>query len=168
MRWLILMIIQGMFGHCVEGYGLMRSIGDGWMVGLGDPVGLFQHWWFYDSMICSSFHGVTSVHGHLEYGLQLSLQKYITHTHCVHIHCLVSMNVYSARIDVCQWVQYFLMEEFSDISLLHTHFHVRCHSVRLSSCCHLSHNKKKSNGILAGWFNLFCHTMNIHLWSCGE
>ena len=22
--------------------GLMRTIGDGWMVGLGDPVGLFQ------------------------------------------------------------------------------------------------------------------------------
>ena len=28
----------------------MRSIGDGWMVGLGDPVGLFQSWRFYDSM----------------------------------------------------------------------------------------------------------------------
>jgi len=24
--------------------GLMRTIGDGWMVGLGDPVGLFQPW----------------------------------------------------------------------------------------------------------------------------
>jgi len=28
----------------------MRTIGDGWMVGLGDPVGLFQPWWFSDSM----------------------------------------------------------------------------------------------------------------------
>ena len=27
-----------------EGCGLMRTIGDGWMVGLGDPVGLFQPW----------------------------------------------------------------------------------------------------------------------------
>ena len=35
-------------GHCVEGHGLVRSIGDGWMVGLGDPVGLFQRG---DSMI---------------------------------------------------------------------------------------------------------------------
>ena len=43
--------VQGMFGHCVEGHGLMRTIGDGWMVGLGDPVGLFQPWWFYDSVI---------------------------------------------------------------------------------------------------------------------
>ena len=36
--------VQGMFGRCVEGHGLMRTIGDGWMVGLGDPVGLFQPW----------------------------------------------------------------------------------------------------------------------------
>jgi len=27
------------------------GIGDGWMVGLGDPVGLFQSQWFYDSVI---------------------------------------------------------------------------------------------------------------------
>jgi len=30
----------------------VRAIGDGWMVGLGDPVGLSQPWWFYDSMVC--------------------------------------------------------------------------------------------------------------------
>jgi len=34
--------IQGTFRHRVEGCGLMRTIGDGWTVGLGDPVGLFQ------------------------------------------------------------------------------------------------------------------------------
>ena len=33
--------VQGTFGRCVEGHGLMRTIGDGWMVGLDDPVGLF-------------------------------------------------------------------------------------------------------------------------------
>ena len=27
----------------------MGTIGDEWMVGLDDPVGLFQPWWFYDS-----------------------------------------------------------------------------------------------------------------------
>ena len=43
--------VQGEFGLCVEGHGLMRTTGDGWMVGLGDPVGPFQPWWFYDSMI---------------------------------------------------------------------------------------------------------------------
>lgn len=32
---------HGMFGRCVEGRGLMMTIGDGWMVELGDPVGLF-------------------------------------------------------------------------------------------------------------------------------
>ena len=31
-------------GRCVEGHGLVRTIGDGWMVGLRDPVGLFQPW----------------------------------------------------------------------------------------------------------------------------
>ena len=34
--------------------GLMRTTGDGWMVGLGDPVGLFQTSWFY-SMILWTF-----------------------------------------------------------------------------------------------------------------
>ena len=42
--------VQGRFGHCVEGHGLVRTIGGGWMVGLGDPVGLFQPLWFYDSV----------------------------------------------------------------------------------------------------------------------
>ena len=34
--------VQRMFGHCVEGHGLVRAIGEGQMVGLDDPVGLFQ------------------------------------------------------------------------------------------------------------------------------
>ena len=34
--------VQGTFGRCVEERGLARTIGDGWMVGLSDPVGLFQ------------------------------------------------------------------------------------------------------------------------------
>jgi len=33
--------VQGMFERCVEGCGLVITIGGGWMVGLGDPVGLF-------------------------------------------------------------------------------------------------------------------------------
>ena len=31
-------------GDIVEGHGLVRTIGDGWMVGLGDLVDLFQPW----------------------------------------------------------------------------------------------------------------------------
>ena len=34
--------VQGMFGHCVEGHGLVRSIGDRRILGLGDLVGLFR------------------------------------------------------------------------------------------------------------------------------
>ena len=43
--------VQGTFGRCVEGNGLVRTIVDGLMVGLGDPVGLFQPWRFCDSVI---------------------------------------------------------------------------------------------------------------------
>jgi len=44
-------------------------------------------------------------------------------------------------------VIFFHMEEFSDTPLLHMHFHVRCHFVRLPLCCHLSHINKK-------WLNI--------------
>jgi len=33
---------QRAFGCCVEGHGLVRTIGERRMVGLDDPVGLFQ------------------------------------------------------------------------------------------------------------------------------
>jgi len=41
--------VQGMFRHCVEEHGLMRTVGDGWTVGLDDLVGLFQPWCLYES-----------------------------------------------------------------------------------------------------------------------
>ena len=34
--------VQRAFGCCVEGHGLARTIGEVRMVGLDDPVGLFQ------------------------------------------------------------------------------------------------------------------------------
>jgi len=34
--------VQRALGCCVEGHGLARTIGEGLMVGLDDPVGLFQ------------------------------------------------------------------------------------------------------------------------------
>ena len=34
--------VQRALGCCVEGHGLARTIGDGRMAGLDDPVGLFQ------------------------------------------------------------------------------------------------------------------------------
>ena len=36
--------VQGTFGFCVEEHGLLRTIGDRWMVGLDALVGLFQPW----------------------------------------------------------------------------------------------------------------------------
>jgi len=46
--------VQGTFGRCVEGCGLVRTLGDGWMVGLDGLVGLFPPWQFYDSMIATA------------------------------------------------------------------------------------------------------------------
>ena len=34
--------VETAFGCCVEGHGLARTIGEGRMVGLDDPVALFQ------------------------------------------------------------------------------------------------------------------------------
>ena len=36
--------VQGTFRRCVEGRGLVRTIGGRQTVGLDDPVGLFQPW----------------------------------------------------------------------------------------------------------------------------
>jgi len=40
--------VQRAFGCCVEGHGLGGTNGEGQMVGLDDPVGLFQPQRFYD------------------------------------------------------------------------------------------------------------------------
>ena len=34
--------VQGMFRHCIEGHGLVRTIGDRQTVGLDHLIGLFQ------------------------------------------------------------------------------------------------------------------------------
>ena len=62
---------------------------------------------------------------------------------CAHIHCLVSINEQqiSANVSKCH---FFHMEEFSDATLLHLHFHARHHSFRLPFCCHLSHGNNMS------------------------
>ena len=36
--------VQGMFGHCVEGHGSVRTVSDRLTVGLDDLVGLSQPW----------------------------------------------------------------------------------------------------------------------------
>ena len=61
--------------------------------------------------------------------------------HCANIHCLVSINVKQASMNVIG-CNFFLTEEFNYTPLLHTHFHVICHFVRLPPCCHLLHGNK--------------------------
>ena len=62
-------------------------------------------------------------------------------SHCANIHCLVSRNVQQASMNV-SGCNYFHVEEFIFTPLIHLHFHVRRHFVRLSLCCHLSHGKE--------------------------
>ena len=61
--------------------------------------------------------------------------------HCANILCLVSVNVKQASMNVIG-CNFFRMEELIYTPLLHTHFHVRRHFVRLPLCCHLSHGNK--------------------------
>ena len=60
-------------------------------------------------------------------------------------HPLFGLHKDSASINECQWVLLFQHEDFNSTPLLHLHFHVRHHSVRLLLCCHLA---AKWNGIL--------------------
>ena len=48
--------------------------------------------------------------------------------HCAHIHCLVSINIQQASMNVSE-CHFFHMREFSDTLLLHMHFCVRHHFV---------------------------------------
>lgn len=66
--------------------------------------------------------------------------------HRAHIHCLVTVNVkcVSENVNGCH---FFCTEELNSRPVLHRHFHVRCHSIRLALCCHLSlGNKMEQNG----------------------
>ena len=71
-------------------------------------------------------------------------------THCLtEFTSTVGLHKCTASIDECQWVSFFFcMEEFNSTPLLHMHFHVRCHFVRLPLCCNLSQSNKMqwSNG----------------------
>ena len=64
-----------------------------------------------------------------------------------HILCFVSMSNQKTLMNVSGYIfffnfYFFCMEEFSDSSLLHLHFHVRHHFVRLHLGLHLSHSNK--------------------------
>ena len=78
---------------------------------------------------------------------------------CVHIHCLVSISVQQALMDV-YGCNFFRMEEFSLTPFLQTQTHVRHRAARLLLCCHL-YTTTTWNGILAVRFNTYCHTTTI-------
>ena len=63
-------------------------------------------------------------------------EKHHPSSHCAHIHCLVSINIQQALMNVNR-CYLFHMEKFNDSPLLH-----RCFHVRLPLCCHLSYGDK--------------------------
>ena len=93
-----------------------------------------------------SFRGVTAVHGRPERGLSFTslsplLKRATPPPHCANIHCLVSVHVQQASMDIIG-CKVFRMEVFSYTLLFHMHLNDRHHFVKLSLCCHLSHGKK--------------------------
>jgi hypothetical protein len=81
--------------------------------------------------------------------------------YCAHILCLVSINIQQVSLNV-NGCNFFCMEEFNDTPPLRKHFHVRRHFSRLLLFCYLSHGNKTYK-LLAGRFNLYCHTTSICL-----
>jgi len=67
-----------------------------------------------------------------------------TTSRCSHIHSLVSIIIQQVSVKGCSF--FCKEEEFSDTSLLHTHFHIRCPSVAI---CHA---ETKYNGVFLGKF----------------
>ena len=65
------------------------------------------------------------------------LLKHTIHPSLLSHPLLISINIQQMSMNVNE-CNFFHREEFSDTSLLHRHFHVRCHFVRLPLCCHLS------------------------------
>ena len=66
--------------------------------------------------------------------------------HRAHIHYLASIIIQQVSMNVIK-CHFFLMQEFSDIPLLHMYFHVRGHFVRLPLCCHQSHGNSMQQNI---------------------
>ena len=79
---------------------------------------------------------------------------------CTHIHCLVSIDIQQASMNV-NGCHFFHVEKFSDTSSLHPHFMSDFPSAAI---CHMA---TKCNGMLVWGSNLFCHTTNIYLWHHG-
>ena len=98
---------------------------------------------------CSPFIcDTTTVYSHLKHGLSfawLSLLLKCTHSLSVPTSIEWSPKMFSKY----WWISvgaifFFCMEEFNDTPLLCTHFHIKCHFLKLSISCHLLRKKKFS------------------------
>jgi len=91
-----------------------------------------------------AFHAFKNFHGLLEHSLSFTPLSPLLKCTTQHLNVLTSTvrfsrNIHQVSMNVSGCL-FFWVEEFSDTSLLHPHFSVRHHSVRLSLYCHLSHS----------------------------
>ena len=84
-------------------------------------------------------HTATKCNGILVGRFNLYCHSTTTYHLTVHTATIWSPYKHSARTDFFFFSH---VEEFSDTPLLHMHFSVRCHFVKLPLCCHLSHSNK--------------------------
>jgi len=75
---------------------------------------------------------------------------------------LPDLHNHSASVDECPWLNFFCMEFFIDNqSLLKSSMSDLILSICPSAA--ICQMVRKGNGILVGWFNLFCHSTKVHL-----
>jgi len=122
-------------------------------------------WWR-----CSSFHGVTAVHGRPEHGLSfMSLSPLLKRaTHCLTVLTSTVWSPYT--FSKCRWMSLGAIFSTWRNSVTHLCFiHPSMSDAVLWDCpsaviCHMA---TKFDGILVGKFNLYCHITNICLWCRG-
>ena len=70
----------------------------------------------------------------LVFHVAVTLLKHATHHLSVlKIHCLVSINIRQETMNV-RGCYFYYVEEFNSTTLFLSHFHVRCHCLRLPTC----------------------------------
>ena len=119
---------------------------------------------------CSSFHGVTAVHGHPERGLSFMLLSPLLKRATYRLTVLTSTVWSTQTFSKCRWMS--LGAIFSAWRNSITHLCFICTSMSDANLSDgpsavICRTATKFNGILAGRFNLYCHATSIRLWRRG-
>ena len=130
-------------------YSNIASIGSNVLkaIFINSSLVIIIYWFVWMSRLrCSSFCVVTAVHGHLKHGLSFtSLSPQLKHT--THHLTVLTFIVWSQQtFRKHQWMSegaiFTAWRNAVPHLCFNMLFHIRCHFVRLSLCCHLSHGNK--------------------------